>query len=96
MPITNLENGYGVRHPIPISVQRIEGSFVVSFAATNLHAPGDTLDEAVSNLKYLLADTLDLLLTHRSDELGPAPKRHLSVLQSYIRKTEDAQQRTRA
>jgi type I restriction enzyme, S subunit len=94
--LTNLESGFEVRHPIPVSVQKIDRTFVASFVAANLHASGDTVEEAVSNLKYLLVDSFDLLLTHRPDELGPGPKRQLSVLQSYMGKTGDAQQRTRA
>jgi type I restriction enzyme, S subunit len=93
--LVNLEPGFEVRHPIPVSIVKVQNNVVASFVAANVHASGDTQDEAVSHLKSLLIDMFELLLTHSPEELGPAPSRQLSVLQSYIRSAEDAHQRTR-
>src|SRR2546421_314139 len=88
--LREVETGYEVIKPIPVKVERVDNSFVASFVAANVNTSGDTWDEAVINLQSLLTNLFDLLITHRPEELGPAPKRQLSVLQSFIKKTEDA------
>ena|SRR5436305_12145602 len=88
--LNELEPGYEVIKPIPVTIREVDGSFVASFTAANVNSSGDTWDEAVANLQSLLAGVLDLLLSHRPEKLGPAPKQQLSVLQSFIKKSEDA------
>lgn len=94
--LKDLVAGYSVIKPIAVKVEQTDGSFVASFVAANVNASGETWDEAVLNLKSLLVDKFDMLLSHKSSTLGPAPKRQLSVLQSFIRRSANDKQRTRA
>jgi hypothetical protein len=89
--LNSLEPGYDVLKPIPVTIGEVDGSFVARFTAANVGASGDTWDEAATNLKYLLTDTLDMLLTHRPEALGPKPRHQLTVLRAFISKTEDDQ-----
>lgn len=88
--LNELETGYEVVKPIPVFIREVDGGFVASFKAANVNSSGDTWDEAVANLQSLLGNILDLLLSHRPEKLGPAPKQQLAVLQSFIEKLEDA------
>jgi predicted RNase H-like HicB family nuclease len=87
--ISDLEEGYEVLKPIPISVSQEEG-FVAKFDDANINTSGDTWDEAVSNMRSLLLDMFDLLLMHEVGALGVEPRNQLSVLRSFIKKTEYA------
>ena len=88
--LNELEADYEVLKPIPVVFRKVDDSFVASFIAANVNSSGDTWTEAIENLRSLLVGIFDLLLTHRPEELGPAPKYQLSVLRAYIRKSEDA------
>lgn len=87
MLFDELEEGYKVLRPIPVSIRKVDTGFVAGFEDAHVSASGDTWAEAALNLKSLVVDTLDMLLGHRREALGPGPKRQLSVLQSFIRKT---------
>lgn len=88
--LNELEQGYEVLKPIPVAIRKVGGSFVASVTTANVHSSGDTWDEAVENLQSLLLDMYDSLLSERPATLGREPQRQLSVLQSFILKTEDA------
>lgn len=93
--ITALDSGYLVRKPILAVVRKVDTGFVASFVDANIHASGDTIDDAAEGLKSLIMDLFDLLRNQPPKTLGPGPKQQLSVLSSYIIKTEDANKRTR-
>lgn len=84
--LNELEQGHELLKPIPVAIQEMDGSFVASFTAANVNASGESWDEAVLNLMSLIIDKFDMLLAHRPNTLGPAPRKQLSVLQSYIRR----------
>lgn len=87
--LSELEIGFGVIKPIPIKLQLVDSGFVASFVAANISTSGGTWDEATSNLTLLIIDVFELLLSHAPSQLGPGPRRQLSVLRSFITKTED-------
>lgn len=82
--IRQLDENLHVLRPIPVKIRRTDGSFIASFNAANAHASGDTWSEALNNLEYWLIDLFNNLITHKPEKLGPAPKRQLAVLQSYL------------
>jgi hypothetical protein len=93
--IVALESEYQMLKPILATVRKADEGFVASFNEANIHASGDSINEAALNLKYLITDVFDLLHDSALSTLGPEPKRQRSVLASYIIRIEDAQQRTR-
>lgn len=94
--LKELETGYEAIKPIQIKVEQTEGGFIARFVEANVNASGEGWDDAVLNLKSLLIDKLDVLSAHKPNTLGPAPKRQLSVLQSYIRRVVNVNKRARA
>ncbi|MFQ5894366.1 MAG: hypothetical protein ACE5JJ_00910 [Nitrospinota bacterium] len=63
-----------------------EEGFEASFFDANIHASGDTEEEALRNLKSLILDVFDSLSAEATESLGPEPKRQLAVLREFIRK----------
>ncbi len=94
--LKRLESGYEVVKPIRVKIKQVNNNFIASFVEANVNASGETWDEAVSNLTSLVIDKFDMLLAHRANALGPAPRKQLSVLQSYIRRATNVNQRARA
>ena len=85
VPITTFApEPYELRRPLLILVQREGAGFTASFFDANLHASGDTEEEAFRNLKSLLLDVFDSLRAEPAGRLGPEPKRQLAVLQEFI------------
>lgn len=82
--IRQLGENVVVIKPIPVEIHREAGSFVASFNAANAHASGDTWNEALVNLQFWIIDLFNNLTSHKPEILGPAPKRQLAVLQSYL------------
>ncbi len=77
---------YELNRPLLVVVQPIGEGFTASFFDVNIHASGDTEEEAFRNLKSLLLDVFDSLLAESPEKLGPEPKRQLAVLREFIRK----------
>lgn len=84
--IGTLETGYNLVKPIIVTARQVDNAFVASFSEANINASGDTVDDAVLNLRCLIADLFDLLREHTLDTLGQESARQLSVLRSYITK----------
>ena len=82
--VRDLGEDYRVLKPIPVKIRQVDNSFIASFEAANAHASGDTWNESVSNLQYFLMDSFDNLESHTLEKLGPAPRRQLAVLQSFL------------
>ena len=59
---------------------------IASFFDANIHASGDTEEEAFRNLKSLILDTFDSLSAEPAHRLGPEPTRQLAVLRQFVRK----------
>ncbi len=87
VPITTFApEPYELIRPLLVVVQPSEEGFTASFFDLNIHASGDTEEEAYRNLKALLLDVFDSLLAESPEMLGPEPKRQLAVFREFIRK----------
>jgi hypothetical protein len=75
-----------VIRPFHVVVEPYEDEFKASFYDANLSAFGDTRNEAIWNLKDLLAATFEMLTEHDPDRLGPGPARELEVLQQFLKR----------
>ena len=87
VPITTFApEPYVLIRPLLVVVQQSEEGYTASFFDLNIHASGDTEEEAFRNLKALILDVFDSLLEEPPARLGPEPKRQLAVLREFIRK----------
>ena len=87
VPITTFApEPYELRRPPLVIVQHGDEGFTASFFDANIHASGDTEEEAFRNLKSLLLDVFDSLRAESPENLGPEPKRQLAVLEEFIGK----------
>ena len=77
---------YELCQPLLFVLQREGEGFIASFFDANIHASGDTQEEAFRNLKSVLLDIFDSLSAEPANRLGPEPRRQLAVLQQFIRK----------
>lgn len=77
---------YLIRQPLPIFIERSETGVGASFHEANIHAAGDTDQEALDNLRSLVLDIFESLERSRASRLGPEPLRQLAVLRTYIKR----------
>jgi len=85
VPITTFAPEPYQAHPGLVAVlQAREEGFIASLYDANIHASGDTEEEAFRNLKSLILDVFESLSTEAPKHLGPEPRRQLAVLQQYI------------
>jgi predicted RNase H-like HicB family nuclease len=82
--ITELESGYTARQAIPAKIEKTGGSYMASFEEANIHASGETWSDAARNLKTLILDIYDSLISETA-KLGPGPKRQLATLLRYVK-----------
>ena len=79
--------------PILVSVEPFvseedgELEYIASLTEANIGASGDTVAEAVKNLKDRLIAKFDMLENMPADRLGKMPRRQLEILKSLIRRT---------
>ncbi len=70
--------------PIRIQVDRVPGHGYLAFGLdANLNASGDTVEEAIENLRDIIAGTRKLLNRHPLEKLGPAMLILLAYLDSH-------------
>jgi predicted RNase H-like HicB family nuclease len=80
--------------PEPVEVRKLfhvvvrpqDDGFVASFFDANLSASGDTQEEAVRNLKDIVAAAFEVLTEHDPKTLGPGPAKQLHVLKQFLRR----------
>ena len=77
---------YEVLKPFHVVVRPHEDEYIASFVEANINASGDTIEEAVRNVKDVILATFEDLLEHGESQLGPGPLRQVRVLQAFIRK----------
>jgi predicted RNase H-like HicB family nuclease len=77
---------YEIQRPIPVVIEEDEGCAIASFNEANIHASGDTMPQALANLKTYIGDVLDELLAVDFAVLGSRLRGDLAVLQTYIQK----------
>ena len=78
---------YEVLRPIPVLIRPEGDELVASFVEADVHASGETQQEAFENLKSLVLDVFDSMRSHPAERLGPEPARRLTVLRDFIRAT---------
>jgi predicted RNase H-like HicB family nuclease len=77
-----------VIRPFHVVVEPYEDEMRASFDDANLSAFGETRNEAIWNLKDLIAGTFEILDAHEPEQLGPGPARQLEVLKQFIKAAE--------
>lgn len=76
---------YGLRKPIPVLLRQVgDEDYEASFLDAGISTSGDTPQEAFDNLKSLILDSLDSLLSLPADRLGRGPSQQLTVLKDFI------------
>jgi predicted RNase H-like HicB family nuclease len=77
---------YEVVKEIPVWVRPDEESYVASFVDANVNASGETVNDAVDNLKDMMTALLESLGALPKRRLGKGPSRQLAALRAFIRK----------
>ena len=77
---------YEAVKPIPVTVRNEDGSFVASFFEANIHAAGETDQEAYDNLRSLILDMYDSVAESEESSLAPPLQTQRGVLRTYVRK----------
>ncbi len=86
-PIASLApEPYEVIKPLYVVVRAEEDQYIASFFDANLSASGDTREEAVLNLKDIIATTFEILGTMDESELGSGPLQQRKVLDEFVRR----------
>lgn len=76
---------FDIIKPFQAVIRPFQGEFIASFFDASINASGETIDEAYLNLKEIIVSTFEMLLSHKTAELGPIPFRQLKVLSSFIK-----------
>jgi predicted RNase H-like HicB family nuclease len=85
VPITSFApEPYEAIRPLSAVIYPCEEGFIAGFFDANIHAAGDTEEEALRNLRSLILDVFDSLSAEPSATLGPEPKRQLAVLREFV------------
>jgi len=88
VPITSFApEPYELRKQLIVTIKPLEEGWEASFFDANIHATGDTEEEALRNLKSLILDVLDSLSGAPRDSLEIEPRRQLAVLTEFIAKS---------
>ena len=86
VPITTLEpEPFDLLRSIPVVVQPTDDGYLATFFDANIGMTGDTKEEAVANLRVLLADVFEEL-EREENRLGPQLVRQLAVLRSFMKR----------
>ena len=86
VPITTLDpEPFDLLRDIPVVVQPTDDGFLATFFDANIGITGDTREEAVANLRLLLADVFDELEKEEA-RLGPDLVRQLAVLRGFMKR----------
>lgn len=89
VPIASLApEPYELVRPFTAVVAPSDEGFEASFFDANIHASGDTEEEAIANLKGSLLDAYDRLAQLGERQLGPGPMRQKQVLDLHIRRKQ--------
>jgi hypothetical protein len=84
--IQSLESPFVVMRPIPITIRKVDSGFVASFDKANVNSSGETWEESLINLKYLIVDLFDKLLDQPQDGLGRFVQCQFDTLKLFVRK----------
>lgn len=70
--------------PVPVTIRFNGDDFIASFFDANIHASGETEQEAFDGLREMLIGTFTLLDSHDSSSLSNEMQRSLRVLRQFI------------
>jgi hypothetical protein len=79
------DDEYEVIKPFYVIVQPYEDEFRADFLEAGLSAFGATPDEAINNLKAIIADTVADLNRHKDGGLGRGLRKQLTFLEAFDR-----------
>jgi predicted RNase H-like HicB family nuclease len=89
IPIQSLApEPYEVTKPMLAVVRIVDGEYIASFVDANLGSSGETLEEAILNLKDAIAAGFDVLASANDSELGPGPLQQKRTLEEFIRRKQ--------
>jgi hypothetical protein len=69
-----------------VVIQPVEESFVATHVDANINASGETVPDAVENLKDMMITLYERLSKEKKSKLGKGPTRQLAVLQTIFRR----------
>jgi len=75
---------YKILKPFHVVVRFQDEQYIASFFDANINTSGDTQEEAVSNIKDIIIGTYELLDSLNEEELGPEPKKRITILREFI------------
>ena len=73
-------NGIDLKKPIPVTIRSAANEVIASFLDANISTGGKTLQEAISDLQSLIADSFERLESTSDSTLGPAMTRRKKAL----------------
>jgi hypothetical protein len=73
---------------IPVLIRHEGDSYVATFVEANINASGDTLPNAVDNLKDVLVALFQRLSQEPKASLGKRPTKQLAILQEFLQEKE--------
>jgi len=80
---------YMLKKALWITVLKQNNTYIAKFSEAYLYASGETIDNALINLKDIIIGTFEVLDSHSIEELGPNPREQYEVLKLYIKKVGD-------
>jgi predicted RNase H-like HicB family nuclease len=89
VPIDSLKpEPYNVLRTIHAVVSSCEGNYIASFVDANINSSGETLEEAIHNIKDMIVITYESLKQEDKKRLGPDSLRQMMILDQFIQKID--------
>jgi len=85
--ITSLPFPYWPRKPFDVQIRVYGDSYVATFEEANISTSGDTVNEAIRNIKDIIVTTF-IVLTCEKEHLGIEPNKCLAALQKVVKYQE--------
>lgn len=77
---------YELTRKVTVLLLPDDGSWIATLVDANINASGETIAEAVANLKDMMIDLFELLRKESKSKLGKQPTCQLAFLNSVMRK----------
>lgn len=88
--VTLAPEPYELSRPLNIVLTQVDDGFIASFPEANLGSSGDTMYEAIDNLKDLILTVYREFETEEDDSLGPAILKQKKILFDLIKRSREA------
>jgi len=79
---------FTLKKSLPILIRHDGDSYIATFVDANINASGDTLPNAVDNLKDMLIALFRRLSQEPKSSLGKRPMKQLAILQEFLQDKE--------